>query len=425
MSKTNGVYDFEKDFNGKVNDSTFDNSQSLINAITYLMANGGGQLNFGVGNFYFSTPIVFNSYVGGVVLNGITAYGNNRGTNLIYTGTGYFLNFSDLEFSQIRDISINGNGSNNGVYIGISALCDFTRVRLWNFAINLRLYKKTGYVKFLSCSFQASSSTQDCVILGYQETLVGTTSDNNVEYVYFDKCSFEGSFYNATGIKIYFGQFIYFTECDVCNWNGIGIYATMPSTSHIINDLFFTNMSLFRNKIQFKVETTVANNINRINLSGHLVQRDTVTVDDRFIVLSGNTSGLIMYPNMDVSVVNTNENVMTYGVEMYYAQNYDFKIFGRIGKINRASSPGNIHFNALRTSLAVQVPYGSTSYIWTLTPTSPFSYRPTILVSSMDTQNYTWSVSNTFNGNLTITLTFGSALTGASTFLCYISDYTF
>jgi hypothetical protein len=412
--KTNGVYDFEKDFNGKVNDSNFDNSTALVNALTYLMANGGGQLNFGIGTFYFSTPINFTTFLSGIKLKGVTAYGNSRGTKLKYTGANYFLTFSDFEFSQVEDITIEGNGTNNGLFIGVCTVCDFTSVQFSNFATNLRLYNKSGYAKFHSCGFSSTSSTVESVILGYSEALTGTQSDNNIEYVYFDECNFEGNFLNATGIKIYFGQFIYFNECDICNWNGYGVSLSLPSTSHIINDLFFDNISFFRNKVHFKAETTVASAINRITLKGHFIQRDTVSVDDRFIVLNGNTNGNIISANITATILNTNENVMTYGMEMFYTNNYDINIFGRSGKISRTSSIGNIHQNSIRNSYAVLVPTSSTTYTWTLTGNSPFSYNPIILVSSMNTQNYTWNMSNTFGGNLTITLTFGSALASAA-----------
>lgn len=424
-TKTNGIYDFEKDFNGKANDPNTDNSPALINALTNLMANGGGELYFGIGTFYFSTPINFTTFLAGITLSGVTQYGNSRGTKLKYTGTDYFLKFDSFQFCQIRDVLIEGNVTNNGLFIGTCAVTDFTRVKFSNFATSLRLYKKSGYAKFHSCGFSASTSTQECVILGYPEALTGTSSENNIEYVYFDKCNFEGSFLNATGIKIYFGQFIYFNEADICNWNGYGISLSLPSTSHIINDLFFDSISFVRNKVHFKAETTVASGINRITLKGHFIQRDTPVADDRFFVLKGNINGNINHANITATILNTNENVMTYGLEMTYTNGYDFNIFGRIGKISRSSSLGNIHINAIRSSYAVVVPMSSTTYTWTLNNNSPFSYNPIILVSSMHTPNYTYEISNTFGGNLTVTLTFGSALPAAALFFAYIGDYQY
>ena len=423
-SRVNGIYDFEKDFGGVVDNQEIDNSKILIEAFNYIKQNGGGVLNFGCGTFYFLTPINIDSNLNGITLKGVMQYGNSKGTKLKYLGENYFITINSFQFSNIMDITIEGNNINNGIYINTSAFSNFIKVRFDSFTTNFRLYKKSGYVKFVSCSFSACVSTKDCVILGYEGNLVGSSSENNVEYVYFDKCNFEGNGLNSNGLKIYFGQFIYLNEVDICNFNGYGVYAETTSFNHLVNDLFIRSLSSVKNKTHIKINA-MKSSINRITIDGHFTQRDNVETQDRFFVIEGNVNGYVSSVDLNAKILNTNKNVMDYGMELSYINGFNFNILGSLGKIRRTVATGNINMNSLKKTYAIQVPTGSNTYSWNLSTNSPFTSSPIILISSMGEQNYSYDIINEFGGNLAITLNFKEALNKHTIFFAYLTDNTF
>ena len=88
--KTDGVYDFVRDFGGKPNDETFDNSIKLKEALEFLNSNKGGRLMFGSGIYEFKTPIEIDA-LAGVILEGVSSSSlNNLNKTSAYSELSYF-----------------------------------------------------------------------------------------------------------------------------------------------------------------------------------------------------------------------------------------------------------------------------------------------------------------------------------------------
>lgn len=136
-----GTIYFAEDFGVYTNNSGYENSKALQNAVdTYTNL----CIIFSKGQYKFSDTITVNKVNHFVGLNGST---------LIYTGTDIFLHLI-ARASSIKDIILKGNGSGTAIYLGTNG-SPFTygklsNVIITNFNLGINLYR-CWIVWFYSC----------------------------------------------------------------------------------------------------------------------------------------------------------------------------------------------------------------------------------------------------------------------------------
>lgn len=396
---------------GAVGDGVTDDSQAFHDAIMYATQNAT-TIIMGAKTYLFTKPLVFDTYVGRFRMIGSSKADGNKATILKYTGDGYFITFNaSCSFCIFENFNIKGNRNNCGIISnGTLAVTNFDNIAFSDMLTNINIHKKSGYVRFYSCNFSMSKDDGTCVILGYPETLVGTASDNNVEYVYFTECNFEGGFLNSKAVAIYFGQFIYFDKCDICNWNDTGILLYSDYSNHFVKNIIVTNLSAIRNGKNLHVINNSTDGVfDSIVFRAQCMPKDNIEPSDRIIVIEGTNLNAVNALNAEVDCRPLNND---YDFELKNITSGVVRIVrAGIGRILQENSARlKIELPCIKEEYVVQIPSGTTVYEHILNNNSPYTRKPFLLTHFMGSTPYKTELTNTYGGVLKVKYTFSEAL---------------
>lgn len=406
----------------KAGDNTFDNSVIFLTILNY--ANKKYNVHIPTGKYYFTTPISIGALADfNIIGDGNKSDTNNSGTQLIYNGTGYFLTFNSMVRVNIENISFFGN-NNSFLYVLLYTVSYTRNCSFNNFINTIHIVNRSGYTKYIDCVFNANSSTTSIIWLGVEAQ---TTSDQNIEYVYFERCSFEGQ--NATSsanaFLIHYSQFMYVTECDICNWSGTAIKFSNSYNQRTSNNTFKNN-SYCRNGIHISMETNGNCGFNIFD--GNFTRRTTVNANDRIAIIRGSSTSYnnsCLFSGMTENYYSSNA---TYSFELQYTNDFVSTLQGQVAGWNNLGTNSNTKIKQIGVNRKYQVRQinesGKTNYNFTLSSSSQYTTAPYVSIICRNLSiPFTYSVTNVYKGALTIDLNFESNTTAYPVFEILQSEY--
>lgn len=286
---------------GKANDVTFDNSTILEKTINNIInTNKFNTIYFPVGNYNFNTPIDLTNvnFESINIIGSGELYSTNRGTVLTYTGNDYFIKFGNFNRNQIKDITFAGTNTNKCFSFESATASNFYNINFTNFLNNIWLKGYCGYVYFDNCYFNCAFDNASGFIINQHYTDDRNYDQSiNSEYIYINKCQFECGFKNSKAIDIFGGQFIWITNCDICNSNNIAINMDTTGWKSIIEYVFIKDNSMANNKVAINGTNGANSTMAYINIDNQFLANPNYTTENRVVILNGN--GPIYYVRLE------------------------------------------------------------------------------------------------------------------------------
>ena len=198
--------------------------------------------------------------------------------NFVFEGNYSKINFSCdylFEICNSNNFSINNvllfcNG-NNGFKFTTRTGTDrcgktlFKNVSLWGCLIGFEINTPCGYNYFENIHFHKTLDNSVGFVIGEKIDESFTVYPN---YIYIDNVTFDGESAgsNKTGIKLFYGTFVYISECDFCNIvNGCAIEICNDKYMHTISiqkNSFFNNSCSLLLKNRHSLDGVLINNNN-------------------------------------------------------------------------------------------------------------------------------------------------------------------
>ena len=248
-----------EEFGGVPNDDTVDNTPALTDAISYLLTNNGGTLQFNGGIYEFKTPFTSTAPLSSIKIQGVgmwAGYPNATGTLLNFSGSGYFLNLiQGGQYSILKDFSIDCNGA-DGIKLkeGTMSVNKFTieKVRINGFRRGIDIqdfaYVYLEKLELLApYSFYKINNSVEFGIrigagAGIKEFIY--ISDTNVDAAASGNDHLDAGV-SGTGIEIRDSNNVYITNCDIANW-GSGKALYLHTVNNSIWGIFIKNLNVVR-----------------------------------------------------------------------------------------------------------------------------------------------------------------------------------
>ena len=344
-------------------------------------------IRFGAKTYAFNSPIILNK---AIKLIGQSGYSTAPKTVFSINGDMTLNNTSGNIIEDI-DFKLNDSSMNlNNVTLSTFSRCEFN-----SNTTALELKNLCAYVRFIRCAFSTNGTNYNCVV-------VGRIIENNLEYIYFDTCNFEGgASTGCTALQIIDGQYVYLTNCDIAKWEkAISIKPTKLSQFFFFSDI---SIALCNNGIEAIAETC---SINQLNINGN-------------IGLTAKTNGslALKYKGNNLSYVITNTDCLfsNNGVAVDYFGETEYTS----GNINCRSNYGinkkqeSIYKLTANSVAPFKVPINNgTSADIVISNNSPINYRPMAIISMQPAASFNYSVLNTKGGQLKIHVETSNTYTG-------------
>ena len=407
-------------FGGRANDPDFDNTPALKRLLEYYGSTfsefNGCTILFETGNYYFKTAITINFTIQNLTIKGkgLHAYDvtTTHGTALIYSGTNEFINISSFNNLIIQDISIWGNDTNNGIFIGsdfnnVASNATIERVGIQHFAGGLRI-GSAGYVRIKDCSFSGAQNGEYCLNLRASRTAP-------CEYIWVERSSFEGL--NAQGgsaIVINGGNFVWIDKCDICNWKTQDPAVYVNAVTSYVQRLQILRNSFYNNNGNIKMYCGFDTNYTQIK-------------DNYIIFLSNNEytyfvniNGGDRYRALSTKIENnviTRSGNLTHGyiLDACFRTTINDRGQGIPFEVTSNTLNWSFKHELIKTNYvkSFDVDANESTYTVVLNASSPLSFTPYVIVSINGLSNdmFTTTVNNTYGGNLEVVITLTEAVT--------------
>lgn len=400
-------------FGGKSDDENIDNSQAFLLAMTEANKNGGRVL-LGSGVYYFSTDIAFTDRLHSVEIVGSNQAVNNnevRGTCLYYVGSGTFITLSRLWRCMIHDFTIicSNNTSTAITVTTNSYLTQYYNISISgaNTCLNIKGF---AYTYIHHCQFQSNGISNKCINIGdFNE------EKTTREYIYIHHCTLSAYTENpetnhdcycvyvpygvihATiedcdlmshgfGISLYAHtnmRYISISRCNFCQYVGIDIkaFAITISQLSITNCVFNYTKYANENSRCIRASTTNCESNQKIRIN----------VENINPVYS--SLGASVMPDYDVEATTPTAFSYEYSKFFFNAPvlvNFNTQYYPKfpdIAKFFRVFSPNELTIKRVLTSASF------------------YNHEPCVYVYDKSDIVESYTVSNTLNGELSITFT--------------------
>lgn len=402
----------------KPNDNTFSNSTKFSNLLDKCNENGN-MILFDKGDYYFDEPIVKSSRLQHIHIKGqgYQFTESEKGTALVYTGSGWFLTFDLMWKCTIEDLELQGSSGsycincNNTVFY-----TKFNNLNILDFDRGIRIIS-SGYFWLNTISVFSGNTTTEYAVS------IGGVANKQPEYVFIDGLiSEDDSIHeNNSGIQLLSGIHIFINHVDLVK-KAVGINILPIEFLSFWN---ITNVDMAQCATGFNLETQSRALINGLIDNIVYTFRTNALSTDRFMVLNRTSNKMIsdiditnIYLNSldgslgDYSIEDVSDGTLTrvnIGIN-YFAYSQKFKLFKYVDNYQplvKFPEPLKGRFKVFKINAAV-----NTKTV-TLLSNSPFVVSPLVsLTADNKDMIKSYSVSNTNGGNLDLTITFNDNVTG-------------
>lgn len=404
INKINTIVNLVDDYGAKAN-IDFDNSPILQNAINDLSAKFGGTIIIPNGLYIFKTPIFFDNTYGVKIVGTSDITDDQKGTVFKYVGQDWFFTMSSVRKSLFERIVFKGNlGENKGILINSIYSSDFKNCVISDFNIGIQI--------------------DDCAYLNIERTHFVDNANSNVlhqlyvsaskflEFLYVTKCTFDGSYRIGDMVNIEGGLYVYFSNCDFCNFKGkLLIDIKQDNESIIFNECSFMGIS------DGVVVKNTKHHVNTVIFDKCILQIRGVNEPEKGFILINQSSSQGFNVVIDKLSVRKFSNTV-YPLENILECTGNGKVRGKLDIINNVFPNAKVLFNnresifpvsgivSKKGTFIVERQEDVKYYDINLFSNSPFVGQPNFVINCQDVYEYRYSSNNINGGDCNIRINF-------------------
>lgn len=387
---------------GLKNDES-ENQTNLFNIMINKAINNKYNINLPAGTICISGQITIPETQIGLTINGFGGYATKikaltNSTQILFTN---FLRW------KLNNIYFVGTGEESEPLLYIQGVAHLSEINNCNFASNKALkIDDSAYLNLNHCSFNNITDH----ITNYLLNVTG-------EYFYARNCYFEGQSNSSAGSKAVIvgaGQNYYFEYCDFCNWNN-GDALTIDTSTNSIKEIYISHSTFVRNDVSIHsycdkgINNVVLNENVFIFLTGN---ENKIFYNERRAGTTGMLSHIRGHNFIDGSTIDLTKQMLTSSgwlsqCTLEFESNLGFPDYDDYFTLKFfANFPTRLTISAgAESSKTLTILSRSPYKDYNLPTFTPIKYN------GLAWTDYT--ISNTYQGALTITFNFGG--TGAYT----------
>ena len=415
-----------ENYGGKTNDKNVDNTTALLSAVNACLQNGGGTIQALSGSYTFKTPVIINQPFSCIKLQGTSIWNGTNGTVFDWVGSGYFLTLNQGgQYYEIKDLYLDCH-NNYGLLLNRGSQTHFkSRLKdlfIGNALRSVDIYDYAYYFLENVIVLTSNPNTERALLI---------ESQGVSEFLYIDKCSFDGnSSCNGNAVIINKGSSIYMNGCDICNWGtGKGL-SIETNSSNTIQDIFIRDLNVIRcdGGIQLKATNSAITQ---------------VIIDSPVIIFRGASS-------TETGIRTVRSNYYVAGLEL---SKLNFRVMGNVNPKyvvcldDESADNANVEVNSNLTAGTCRIGtcYHKSTYVdrnidifektfnftgngkatafnCVLSSQSPFGGGPPMILANTSLAiPFSITTGNTLGGNLFATITFSAAPPKGKAFSIYTS----